>query len=145
MEGVWFGMVQYGTISYVEGVRYGTVRYRIVWHGPRNPIFSRTLEPKNNSESKEAHQTTSKLIVFPLFSARFYRERTLPFRVDKKGGTTSIAEPAKALAVQQQYQQRWRQRRQHRKRQKHVHRRQYQQLSSTNKAASVQWEQQQRQ
>jgi hypothetical protein len=61
-----------------------------------------------------------------------------------KGGTTSVAEPVKAAAVQQQYQQRRQQRRQHLKRQKHVHRCQYRQSGSTNKAASVQWKQQQR-
>ncbi len=62
-----------------------------------------------------------------------------------KGGTISIAEkPAKAAAVQQQYPQRQQQRGQHCKRQKHMHRCQYRQLGSNNKAASVQWEQQQR-
>jgi hypothetical protein len=72
------------------GVQYGMVPYRIVQHGPRNPIFLRILEPKivfqriqdqdfsdppisqnQNSEGKEAHRTTSKLTVFLCFQLVF--------------------------------------------------------------------------
>jgi hypothetical protein len=47
--------------------------------GPRflDPLISRD----KNLESKEAHRTTSKLTVFPLFSALFHREHARPFRV----------------------------------------------------------------
>ncbi len=88
------------------GVGYGMVRYRIVQHGPRNPISWEFRNPKivshkiqdqdfsdppilqdQNSEGKKAHWTTSKLTVFPLFSARFHRERTQPFKVDKNPQT----------------------------------------------------------
>jgi hypothetical protein len=82
------------------GVQYGTVRYRIVQCGPRNPIFLRVLEPKNcvsqdpgprlfgpanfigpklrgqggTSDDLRAHS-------FPSFSAHFHCVRTQPFRV----------------------------------------------------------------
>jgi hypothetical protein len=53
------------------------VSCRIQDRGFLDPLISQG----QNSESKEAHQTTSELTVFPSFSARFHRERAWPFRV----------------------------------------------------------------
>jgi hypothetical protein len=97
-------MVRYSTVPYRTWKEYGTVQYGTISYGmvPEIPFSQEFWNPKNrvsqdpgprfldplisrarNSESKEAHWTTSELAVFPSFSARFHRERAWPFRVDK--------------------------------------------------------------